>query len=255
MKHKPFSNDISALARDVLGYLNFSSGATDPRFLDNLNRLFAALDATAIEEQIWQALGNTLRAELQAARGTSDAFRQVDQAEAVLALVFDAVLPAYRRFHRDLLFHLTDEELFRPFFIGRVCEAVLRQGTPWNDTERIVKAAVRQLNDYIGYRPVATLHNERKIQPYDHEWVGTLPLWIRGAGVAAGPYAELVETALAILDSTDRSLLFEASFDLDQLDELAVDPRAYDFDHPVSKRPNYLFGQWDMHKLDESGAS
>ena len=37
------------------------------------------------------------------------------------------------------------------------------------------------------------------------------------------------------------------------LDELAVDPRAYDFDHPVNKRPNYLFGQWDLGKLDNSG--
>ncbi len=37
------------------------------------------------------------------------------------------------------------------------------------------------------------------------------------------------------------------------LDELAVDPRAYDFDHPVNKRPNYLFGQWDMGKLDNAG--
>ena len=42
-------------------------------------------------------------------------------------------------------------------------------------------------------------------------------------------------------------------FALEQLDELAFDPRAYDFDHPVNKRPNYLFGQWDMNKLDNAG--
>ncbi len=29
--------------------------------------------------------------------------------------------------------------------------------------------------------------------------------------------------------------------------------RAYDFDHPVNKRPNYLFGQWDLGKLDNAG--
>ena len=34
---------------------------------------------------------------------------------------------------------------------------------------------------------------------------------------------------------------------------MAVDPRAYDFDHPVNKRPNYIFGQWDLGKLDNSG--
>ncbi len=190
---------------------------------------------------------------MQAVRGTSDAFRQVEQAEAVLGLVFDAALPAYREFHRDLLFHQTEDSLFQPFFIGRVCEAVLQQGGPWNQAERIVPAVLRQLNDYIGHRPVAVLRTEQKIQPYEHEWVRPIPLWIRGAGAAVGPYRELVETALAILDTADPAILFDAMFALDQLDELAFDPRAYDFDHPLNKRPNYLFGQWDMNKLDDAG--
>ena len=34
---------------------------------------------------------------------------------------------------------------------------------------------------------------------------------------------------------------------------MAVDPRAYDFDHPVNKRPNYHFGQWDPHHIDNQG--
>ena len=37
------------------------------------------------------------------------------------------------------------------------------------------------------------------------------------------------------------------------LSELAFDPRAYDFDHPVNKRPNYHFGQWDPHQIDNAG--
>ena len=142
-------------------------------------------------------------AELKTIRGATDAFRQVDQAEAVLGLVFDAALPAYREFHRDLLFHQTEETLFQPFFLGRVCEAVLQQGGPWDQSDRIVPAAIHQLNDYIGHRPVAVLRTEQKIQPYDHEWVRPVPLWIREAGAAAGPYRELVEAALAILDATD----------------------------------------------------
>ena len=44
-----------------------------------------------------------------------------------------------------------------------------------------------------------------------------------------------------------------AWFDPKLLDELAVDPRAYDFNHPVNKRPNYHFGQWDPHHLDAQG--
>ena len=34
---------------------------------------------------------------------------------------------------------------------------------------------------------------------------------------------------------------------------IALDPRAYDFDHPANKRPNYHFGQWDPHLIDNSG--
>jgi hypothetical protein len=63
----------------------------------------------------------------------------------------------------------------------------------------------------------------------------------------------LIEQALEILGATDSQLLFQAWFDPDLLDELAFDPRAYDFDHPVNKRPNYLFGQWDLDRLDNSG--
>ena len=37
------------------------------------------------------------------------------------------------------------------------------------------------------------------------------------------------------------------------MDELAFDPRAYDFDHPANKRPNYHFGQWDPHLIDNQG--
>ncbi|MBN1394913.1 MAG: hypothetical protein JW959_07815 [Pirellulales bacterium] len=251
MKRKQPVRDVTALARDVLGYLNFSAGASDPQFLRKLNELFAAVDG----KPVWRAVHERLRAELASMRGASDAFRQVEQAEAVLALVFDKALPAYREFHRDLLFHQSEESLFQPFFVGRACEAVLQQGGPWQESERIVPAAIRRLNDYIGHRPVAALRTERKIQPYEHEWVRPIPLWIRGAEVAVGPYTELVETALAIIESTDEALLFDADFNLEQLDELAYDPRAYDFDHPVSKRPNYLFGQWDMNVLDGAGLS
>ncbi|MEN6451640.1 MAG: hypothetical protein ABFC96_14205, partial [Thermoguttaceae bacterium] len=260
------SEDISAVAREVLGYLNFSSGKPEPRFLENLSKLYGAIPtrqpggsetpsepATPLERPVWLAVGDLLKAELGAVRGAGDAFREVGQVEAVLQLVFDAALPAYRKFHRDLLFHQNDESLFQPFFVGRMCEAVLRQGGPWDETDRIVSTALRQLNDYLGHRPIAVLRSEQKIQPYEHEWVRPIPLWIRGAGVAVGPYRELVETALAILDATDPAILLDAMFSMDQLDELAMDPRAYDFDHPVNKRPNYLFGQWDMNHLDNAG--
>jgi hypothetical protein len=170
-----------------------------------------------------------------------------------LRLVFEGLLPAYRQFHRDLLFHQTEESLFQPFFLGRACQAVLQQGPPWDQPDRIIPEALSRLNDYLGHRPVAVLRTQQKIQPYAHEWVRPIPLFIRGAGVAVGCYHDMVQQALAILDTCDAGLLREALFDPSQLDELAVDPRAYDFDHPANKRPNYLFGQWDMGWLDNSG--
>ena len=185
--------------------------------------------------------------------GRSDAFRQMDQAEAVLKLVFDHLLPAYRQHHRDLLFHQSDESLFGPLFIGRACEAVLQQGGPWEDVQRIVAGASARLNDYLGHRPIAVLRTQQKMQPYAHEYVRPIPLFIRGGASPPARYHDLIELALAILEATDPMLLLEAMFDPAMLDELAVDPRAYDFDHPVNKRPNYIFGQWDMGKLDNSG--
>ncbi len=249
--------DARATAQEVLGYPNFSAGTPDPRFLANVNRWFEVIERCrqqgAEDEPPWQVMGSTLRTELQALHGSSDAFRQVDQADAVLRLAFEAVLPAYRRHHRDLLFHQTEESLCQPLFVGRVCEAVLQQGGPWDQSKRIVAGTLGKLNDFLGHRPVAVLQTRQKIQPYAHEWVAAIPLYIRAAGVAAGRYQPLIQRALAIIDETDPQLLCQAYFEPELLDELALDPRAYDFDHPVNRRPNYLFGQWDMNRLDNSG--
>ena len=35
--------------------------------------------------------------------------------------------------------------------------------------------------------------------------------------------------------------------------ELAVDPRAFDFDHPINQRPNHHFGQWDDDTISLDG--
>src|SRR5690606_7738264 len=134
---------------------------------------------------------------------SAPAFRDAEQASAVLDLVFRHTLPGYRQFHRDLLFHQTEQSLMRPFFIGRVCEAVLRQGPPWNETDRIVAGAINHLNDFIGHRPVAALESQ-KIEPYKHEFVRPIPLYIRGAGVSYGPEQEVLEKALELLADTDR---------------------------------------------------
>jgi hypothetical protein len=236
----------------VLGYLNFSSGAADPQFLAKLNGLFEAVSQLRTGLPVWLELGRLLTDRLAVLQHSATTFRDAEQASAVLEIVFDQTLPAYREFHRDLLFHHTDETLFRPLFIGRVCEAVLRQGSPWTENDRIVSAAMSQLNDYIGHRPVAVLESQ-KLEAYKHEFVRPIPLYVRGVGVSFGPECEVVTAALQLLKETDEDLLAQACFNPDLLDELAVDPRAYDFDHPANKRPNYHFGQWDPHHLDQQG--
>jgi hypothetical protein len=243
------------LVEQVLGYLNFSSGAADGQFLANLSALFGQVAEQTegkIQRPTWKRLGDRLRDALAQLTQTSPAFRDAQQAAELVRLVFDEVLPAYRRFHSDLLFHHSDETLFRPLFIGRVCEAVLAQGPPWSRTEQIREGAIDDLNDFLGHRPVAALESQ-KIEPYRHEYVRPIPLYIRGAGVSYGAEREVVTLALKLLEETDADLLRAACFDPAQLEELAIDPRAYDFDHPANKRPNYHFGQWDPHQVDKQG--
>lgn len=235
---------------DVLGYLNLSSGRADPRFRRAINGLFAEFEASGPGGTLpWHALGEQLAERL----GGSSEAEGASQAESVIPLVFSAVPAAYRAFHADLLHHQSEASLLRPFFLCRVAEAVLSQGSPWDETERIVTGAVRSLNDYVGYRPVAVLNTRQRVEPYAHEWVSPIPLYWRGVGVATGKYQRLIAQAWTVLESTDAEILAEAAFDPARLDEIAVDPRAYDFDHPVHKRPNHQFGQWDPHRLDRSG--
>ncbi|MCR9291809.1 MAG: hypothetical protein NXI32_03760 [bacterium] len=238
----------------VLGYLNFSSGKAELKTLAALNRIYArALPGGPYEGMpSWLQIQQWLQDELAKLQETNPAFADCDQASILLELIWLNFLPAYLDFHRDLLFHQEPEGLFNGFFLGRAMEAVLQQGPPWEDTERIVRDAIRQLNDYVGYRPVAVLEG-RRLEPYPNEWVRPVPLYISGIGATAGPYEQVVNRCMEILRDTDPSIRQQAGFDLDLLDELAFDPRAYDFDHPVNQRPNYHFGQWDPHCIDNSG--
>lgn len=255
--------------RDALGYLNFSSGRHDPRFACNLNTLALGLEgspgwsasqgqAESAGPPVWRHLQRLLSQEIEASRRDAEAgqatpFRELDQAERVVALTFDRLFPAYRRHHADLLGQQREDWLLNPFFVARACEAVLRQGGPWHEAERIVPAALAELNDYIGYRPVAVLHTSQKLEPYPHERVAPIPLYERGAGIAAGPHRGLIEHAMRILHETDAAILERFWFDLACFEELGCDPRPYDFDHPANKRPNYQFGTWDLEHLDGRG--
>jgi hypothetical protein len=241
--------DEETALKETLGYLNFSSGASDSRFQSNLDRLhrwFAPLDGRP-------RVARLLQERLHALAAGSPAFQNSEQASGVLSLVFDHVLPAYRAHHADLLFHLAPEDFFQPFFVARVIEGVLLQGAPWGEIDRITTGALKHLNDFLGHRPVAVLETGQQMQPYAHERFRPVPLFVKGAGVATGRYRELVAGALEILAQIPPDILSAAYFDMSLLDELSLDVRAYDHAHPVYKRTNYTFGEWDPHCLDVSG--
>ena len=250
-------NDPASL---VLGYVNFSSGAFDPAVWRAMNDLFAAVepadgaDGPVTERPDAAArVAAVLVERLAGLAATEPAFRDTTQARAVLDIVFARLLPAYRHFHGDLLEHQPPGTLERPFFLMAATQAVLAADAEADDPEGIVREAIGRLNDYVGWRPVAVLENDRLSEPYPHERVRPIPLFIGGAGAAHGRYRRLVDDAIAILEQAPERLTRQADFDVAFLEELAFDPRAFDFLHPAASRPNYLFGLWDPSRIDGQG--
>lgn len=242
----------------LLGYLTFSSGPAAPAILKAWNRVHdeaaggGVLSGPPPFLVIRHWLEETAE-KLQSAE--SSAFGDVSRARTVIGVLWSKLLPAYLDFHRDLLFHLEPEVLFNGFFLARCAEAVLAQlgetATIENENE-LIERIILQLNDYVGYRPVAVLEN-RACQPYQHEFVRPIPMMIHGVGITAGPYRELIRRALKAITEAPEDILRTAAMDPNQIRELCLDPRAYDFDHPVNRRPNYHFGGWDERSIDGEG--
>ncbi|HEY3789810.1 MAG TPA: hypothetical protein VGL71_13190, partial [Urbifossiella sp.] len=154
------------------------------------------------------------------------AFRDVGQARIAINAALRDLPPAYRRHHADLFAYQRDADLFAPFFLARACEAVLAVRSESEiPKDQLAVAAVARLNDFVGYRPVPVLENRRAGEVYDHERFRPVPLYLRGVGVAAGPYQDLVRAALDIAAAADPELLDDAQLDPALLDELSLDPR------------------------------
>lgn len=236
--------------RDVLGYLNFSSGNSEPHFLKNLSRIWETLPA---KENRRLPLKQALLQSLQELSQSQPAFHDSKQAFEVIELGLEQLFRNYREFHSDLLFHLTDDDFDHPYFYAVLLEAVLAQGGAWDEPGLIIGGALQYLNDYVGYRPVAVLENGQRMEVYPHEKFRPIPVYHSGAGVAAGRYHDLIEQTFAFFRDAPQDILHDAYFELERLEELAVDQRAYDHLHPVNKRTNYLFGEWDPHRIDNKG--
>jgi len=122
----------AAIAQELLGYLNFSGGRPDSRFERNIDEFLLVVP--------WTQVSAVLLQELAGLHQTSAVFADSTQAEQVITSTFSHVLPAYREHHRDLLFHLKEEDFQQPYFLAKVFEAVLEQGSPWDEHDRIVPA-------------------------------------------------------------------------------------------------------------------
>ena len=237
----------------VIGYLNFSSGTHDPGIFRSLDQIHQhGLDQST--EHSVERLQAVLMSALDDLPKVSSAFTDVSQARNVLEFTFEHLLPGYRKFHSDLLFHLPAPWFSHPYFVARCLEVVLAQHNHDADiaVELRLDKALTTLNDYVGYRPVATLEHVHH-HAYPHEKFRPVPVFVRGAGVSQGPHQEILEKALDILRQTSPDILSQAYFDLSMLEEVAVDVRAYDFDHPVNRRPNYHFGLWDPDEIGNDG--
>ncbi|GAA4466321.1 hypothetical protein [Novipirellula rosea] len=258
MPNQSPSDAIKEPLRRLAGYLNFSSGTSDPAIFTAWNEVYQQASAgdPLTGPAAWLVLKDWMTETLASLRASQAAFRDTSQAQRVVKILWSDLLPAYVDYHRDLLFHQQPELLFNGFFMGRAADVILAIAFAGDaaeaSDEEIVDRAIEQLNDYVGYRPVPVLEN-RRCEPYAHEFVRPIPLYIAGAGISAGPYHNVIEAALEVLRNTDPDILRAASFDLDRVQELSLDPRAFDFDHPVNRRPNYHFGGWDTRSITLDG--
>ena len=243
--------DADAL-RDLLGYLNFSRGAASPRFRVVLNHLFRD-ERRASSPTV---LRDFLLVELQRLSQSGDAAcANPAQAEAVIRLTLDELLPAYRRHHADLLGHLSDAEFYAPLLLARMFEAVLEARTEeqGSRSDAVIAAGLKQLNHFVGYRPVAVLENGRRSEVYSGERFCPVPLYFADVGAAVGPYEQLIDSTIAFMRELPQDLVSSSHFSIDRLAELSLDARSHDHLHPVNKRTNYVFGEWDPEEIDTKG--
>ncbi len=247
----PAPVDADAL-RDLLGYLNFSQGAPGARFRSGLNELFR----DPLRARSPAVLRDFLLTELQRLSASGDAAcANPAQAEAVIQLTLNDLLPAYQRHHADLLGHLTEADHYAPLLLARMFEAVLSARAECGDNKptQTIAVAVKRLNHYVGYRPVAVLENDRRSEVYAHERFCPLPLYFSDVGAAAGPYEALINSTMAFMRDLPEDLVSGAHFSVDRLSELSLDMRSHDHLHPVNKRTNYVFGEWDPEEIDTKG--
>ncbi|MFP6666012.1 MAG: hypothetical protein VB876_01780, partial [Pirellulales bacterium] len=136
--------DVEAALEAALGYLNFSAGASDPKFLTSLNALYRDVCTTAVDHgkssqagSPWNALRGRLYQKLDDLESNSAAFADVSQTRLVVAATHDQILPAYLAHHRELLFHQTDNDALPICFSQTSTETSRERFLPRDSTPRL----------------------------------------------------------------------------------------------------------------------
>ena len=90
---KPTATDL-VLLEEAVGYLNFSSGASDPKFLRNLNAIFRSIESRSDKKcQAMNILCGWLEERMTQLSGSATAFGDVSQARSVIGMLRDHLLP------------------------------------------------------------------------------------------------------------------------------------------------------------------
>ena len=129
MPQKSSTESLSESLQRLAGYLNFSSGTSDPATLAAWNSVYgSATHGNPLSgPAAWLVLKDLLTETLDRLERESSAFRDVSQARTLVRLLWSELLPAYLDFHRDLLFHQEPEVLFNGFFLARCAEILLSE--------------------------------------------------------------------------------------------------------------------------------
>ena len=86
---------LSALLEVAVGYLNFSSGASDPKFLCAISTLFEAVECNCDSgQQPASVLCDWLEQRMKELATSASAFGDVSQPRSVVCLLRDHLMPA-----------------------------------------------------------------------------------------------------------------------------------------------------------------
>ncbi|MDO4550939.1 MAG: hypothetical protein Q4C96_06770 [Planctomycetia bacterium] len=330
MSAREIPEKVSEDLEQILGHFLFSTEKENVLFYKSLDAVCDYLQNKLPETEVplWRSLEVMLYDKLSVLTKRSEVFAKDDSVWKLLRFVFGYFIPKYRFWHKNILFHQSDDRIFQPFFLAQLLDIILEKkayqvidfseeslekcvfsevsnfqkdlltgqngkdnllaednllavanntlelpqsrefpfaisahdefiatgATPYEKSIlEAVYSIIDEFDDYVGYRPTPVLNTQQKMQPYDHEWVHPFPIFLKRVGIAHGRYHEILSGALKILSETHPDILQAASLDLSRIEELVIDPRALDFEHPVNRRLNYHFGGWDMSEVTNQG--